>query len=405
MTRQTAQNIVLIWLLWAVVLIGYMQISGYRYRPNRPDHALGWSAQETTIRSNNNKPYLLDPFLNTQVAWDSEFYLAIATGGYDDPDIAPVVVGDESYSKSYAFFPFYPFLISVLRVPFTALNLTPIAASTLAGVMISLLGTLAAMFALYNIVKDELGESGGIRTAFFMLIFPTSVFLAVVYTEGLFLGLAFSSLALMRRDKLILAAVLAALATWTRAVGGVLLVSLLFTWWRMYRSAEGEADKRQLYMRLPLVFLPVGAYGIWHLALGKPFEFVEKHWFGNSLLQLETSIEAWRQILQRATEYPETAVVVAMGLVAILLTLISCFVALRRYPELALFGLITIAIPLTGGWTGTQSTFRYVLAVPTLWILLGRLGKYELFERGWTLLSVLLLGMQAYLFSFDFWVA
>jgi hypothetical protein len=75
----------------------------------------------------------------------------------------------------------------------------------------------------------------------------------------------------------------------------------------------------------------------------------------------------------------------------------------RRYPLLALFGFVSLVVPLTSGWTGTQSAFRYVLAVPTLWVMLGRFSRSTVFDRSWTTLSVLLLAMNAFLFSYDFW--
>jgi len=34
---------------------------------------------------------------------------------------------------------------------------------------------------------------------------------------------------------------------------------------------------------------------------------------------------------------------------------------------------------------------------------LSRLGKNEVFDRGWTLLSTLLMGLYATLFAFDMW--
>lgn len=405
MNARTIRNIVLLWLAWCVIIIGYMNFSAMRYAPSRADEAVAWSANETRRNSLEGKPYLLEPFMNTQVAWDSEYYLAIATGGYDDPGIGVVVNEDGvGISKSYAFFPFYPMVMSVLRVPFEWIGFTPIAASTAAGVIISLLGTLVGMIALYDMVRKELGDEGAMRTAFMMLIFPTSLFFATVYTEGLFVALAFSSLALMRRNHLIAAAVLAALATGTRAVGGSLVVPLVLTWLWNFRQAEA-ADRKSLFISLPFLSLPLVAYGIWRMAYGAQFEFIEAEWFGNGLLEIAHTLEGWRQILVRAGEYPETATIVIMGLSSIALAILSCLVNLRKYPQLALFGLAALIIPLTGGWTGTQSAIRYVLVVPTLWIMLGQWGRNSTFDRAWTLLSILLLAMQAFLFSYDFWVA
>lgn len=403
MTSRTLRNIVLIWLAWSIILIGYMQLVQLRYAPDRPDYALSWTGQETTRNSQNGKIYLNDPFFNTQVSWDSEFYLSIATFGYDDPAVR-VLEGNEgeAYSMNYAFFPFYPMLMKVVRLPFTLFGLTPIAASTLAGVIVSLVGTLAGIIALYDIVREELGEDGGIRTLFYMLIFPTSMFFAVIYTEGLFVGLAFGSLALMRRKQWVWAAVLAALATWTRSIGGALVVPLLISWALAYRDST---DRRGLWIRLPLMFLPVIAYGLWRLQYGTAFDFVEDIWFGNKLLDIDTTLQAWGEFLERAQEFPETAVTSAMQVITIALALLSCLLTFRRYPQIAVFGLIAIVIPFTAGYTSINSTIRYMIVVPTLWIMLGRWGRNPVFDRAWTLVSILLLAMQAFLFSYDFWVA
>ena len=48
---------------------------------------------------------------------------------------------------------------------------------------------------------------------------------------------------------------------------------------------------------------------------------------------------------------------------------------------------------------------RYALAVPPTFLLLGRLGESQVFDRGWTVLSLLLMGMLTALYSVDFWVA
>ncbi len=54
---------------------------GARLDLKTPDHALFWTPAETTPGSQDGKPYLNEPFLNEQVAWDSEFYLSAATHG------------------------------------------------------------------------------------------------------------------------------------------------------------------------------------------------------------------------------------------------------------------------------------------------------------------------------------
>lgn len=406
MNARTIRTIAVIWLAWVVILIGYMHFAPIRYAPARSDDSLQWTASETRRDSNEGKIYLLEPFLNSQVAWDSEYYLSLATfGGYDDPAIRLVTPrngGDTpAYSTSYAFFPFYPTVMRVVRLPFTLFGMTEIGASVLAGVIVSVLGTLAALIALYDLVREELGDDGAIRAAFYLLIFPAGFFFAVVYTEGLFVALAFGSLAFMHRGRLIPAAILAGLAVFTRSVGGALLIPLLLMW--AYQMVKQPEKRGGLLLRLPLLFLPVAAYFIWRAAYGVPFDFVNANWFGNSLFNLEDSRNAWEQFLQRAAEVPEASAYAAMSIGATVIAAISCFVTMRRYPLLAIFGLIVILIPMTSGWTATNSAFRYALVVPTLPIMLARWGKHSSFDRSWTLFSVLLLAMNAFLFAFDFW--
>src|SRR5512138_1727988 len=116
------RNIVLIWLGWAIVILSFQQWVQLRINLKRPDTVLNWTASETGAASNNDQPYLLDPFLNSQVAWDSEFYLAIASEGYDAAGVR-AIPGDftwdimrqfcragqdaDCFSLSYAFFPAY----------------------------------------------------------------------------------------------------------------------------------------------------------------------------------------------------------------------------------------------------------------------------------------------------------
>jgi hypothetical protein len=78
MTRTIVARITLLWLAWVGILGAFQEFAPARLELARPDTALAWTPGETRSYSALNKPYLLDPFLNRHVAWDSEFYLAIA---------------------------------------------------------------------------------------------------------------------------------------------------------------------------------------------------------------------------------------------------------------------------------------------------------------------------------------
>jgi hypothetical protein len=302
--------------------------------------------------------------------------------------------------------------MNALSVPLNVLGMNPIATAALAGVMISVLGTLGGMFALYDLTRDELEDAGGIRTAFYLLIFPSGFFLAQVYTEGLFVAFAFGSLALMRRRQLFLAGLLAALATWTRSIGIALVIPLGLAWlegvWKAYRDESGGLNtaffKSYILPTLALV-LPFAAYLIWRGALGANFDRIEDEWFGRTLFDWERFSDginfAWEGIIDSGNLQRRAYFLIEFGAAA--LGLIACAFTLRRYPGIALFSLAILLVAFTSG--SPQSWVRYVAVIPALYIFLSRLGRSVTFDRAWTLASVLLMGLLTLLYTYDMWVA
>jgi hypothetical protein len=406
------RTIILIWLAWAVLILGYQTLVDNRIHPERPDRVVSWTEDYTKTPNLPGHIYLNEPFMNRQVAMDSEYYLSIAVAGYDDTnvDFARTPSG-RRIPLNYAFFPLYPSLMGALSVPLGVLNLNPIATATLAGVLVSLAGTLAGLIALYDLTRDALEDAGGIRAAFYLLIFPTGLYLAQVYTEGLFIGLAFSSLALMRRKHLLLASILAALATWTRSVGLALVFPLALALLSTvnWRSLRGDGLKAlrpypPLLLGVLEIALPLIAYFIWRSAFGKQFDQVDIIWFGRELFDFEKTKEGWDLAFKAiAGDNLQSRVYYLLEIAAVVLGVVSCLFTLRRYPGVALFGLIAIVVPLFSGWP--QSLIRYMLVVPSIYIFLARLGKAHAFDRTWTIASILLMGLLTYLYTFDLWVA
>jgi hypothetical protein len=413
----SVRNIVLIWLGWALVMLAFQGWIGARLVLEPPDHALFWTAAETTPNSQADKPYLNDPFLNEQVAWDSEYYLSIATVGYDDPAVQGIPsdfawgfhqqfctpsVDPGCISRNYAFFPLYPLLTRILAFPLRSLSLTPIARSTLAAVTVSLLGALGTMLALYFITRGSLGEAGGVRAAFYLLIFPSGIFLAQVYTEGLFLGLTFGALAFLLARKWGWSALLAALAAWTRPGGAILLLPMMMVW---LKDKAWQGDWKSALGRSLAALSPALSYGVWTLTpLAKRFHLVETLYFGRGLLAVNQSLMAWQQALMTFfMNNPQAKVYYALEFAAVILAFATSLLLLKRQPEVSLFGLAMIVFALTSG--AAQGMIRYVLVAPALFWVLADWGKRLAFDRIWSLVSILLMGMEAMLFSFNFWVA
>lgn len=409
-------QIFFLWLAWVFIVIGFQALATARLKPQFPDKAQEWTTRETDSADYQaGHPYLLEPFLNDQVAWDSEYYLGIATGGYDNPDVTHLTNPSlEPYSLSYAFFPLYPWTTWLVSWPLKLLGLNAIATATLAAVIVSALGTLGGMLALYDLTKDSLGEEGALRAAFYLIIFPTGFFLVQVYTEGLFVGLAFGCLAMLKRKRWWLAALLGAAAALTRAVGVALVIPMAISWIRTGEWFSLDLEWRQIFLQgIPwrplgkalLAFAPLVIFGIWKFSyLGLVFDYVETNFFGRGVLDLGYGFYAWSQAFQAMfAGVPERTAYFLTEFIGLALGIVTCVACLKHDPEVAWFSLAVLIISWGSG--PAQGIQRYILAAPAVFIMLARWGKNPVFDRAWTTFSVLLMGLLAMLFAFNFWVA
>lgn len=427
MTKST-RVIVLIWLAWGIIVIAFQALATARLVPEYPDNAQEWTTRFTGKDYQKGHVYLLDPFMNDQVAWDSEYYLSIATGGYDDPRSPHLTLQGEvitspdgiidsagSVSSNYAFFPLYPLLMRILAYPLRVFGLNPIAAATLAGVLISATGTLFGMLALFELTRDILGEEGALRAGFYMIVFPTGFFLIQVYTEGLFIGLAFGCLAMLKQHRWFPAALLAVAATMTRAVGVALVIPMLITWIRAGEWTDLDLEWRQIYherfrfrplVRVLLSCSPVITFLIWRFSyLGLNFRYIEDKIYGRGVLQLGKAFSLWSEAFRTmlAGANPQHSSYYLTEFLGLTIGIIACIAMLKTHPEIGWFSIAVLLISWGSG--PAQGIHRYVLGAPAVFITLARWGNNPVFDRAWTLLSILLMGLLAMLFAFNMWVA
>lgn len=408
MTRKNIQDIVLLWLIWAVIILGFQWIVTTRLGIERPDLAVPWTSSETLRFSNKGKIYLLEPMMNRQVAWDSEYYVGIAAAGYDDPEAGAVTNPQNGnvVIKNYSFFPFYPYVMKIVAWPLGLFGLNAIAAASLAGVIVAVLGTLAGMLTLWDLTRDIFDEEGSNRAVFYALIFPTAFFFAMVYTEGLFIGLVCGALALSKRGHWFWAGTLGLFAAWTRAHGAALALPFLIVWamqvkWR-------EPIKEQLHWKWfaqgACALLPLIGYVIWrYSALGMGWAELQVFYFGRGLMSIGQSLDGFRSAYEYARDTGNSALIYfAIEVGSILMAFVASIWLIRRDPPVALFSLAVVLLSVFSG--SAQSMARYMLIVPALYIFLAHLGKNKTFDHAWTLFSILLLGMEATLFAFDMWV-
>ncbi len=408
MTKATVTRILFLWLAWVIIILSFQWIVTTRLQIKRPDLALPWTKSQTQPSSDKGRIYLLEPFMNRQVAWDSEYYVGIAVGGYNDPKAASITdpqTGKEVV-KNYNFFPLYPYVIRIFALPLK-LFLNPIGAASLAGVIVAALGTLAGLLALWDMTRPYFEEEDAYRAVFYTLIFPTAFFFAMVYTEGLFIGLAFGALALSKRGHWVWASVLGLLAAWTRAHGAILVVPLVVFW--LMQIKRDEPLRTQItwkwLARGALAFLPVIGYLVWrYSALGRGWARLQELQFGRGLLSVGSSIEGWKN----AFEYAHTLgggdgrIYFAIEVGVTLLAFTASVWLIRRDPAVGLFSLAVFLFSALSGAAGSMA--RYMLIAPAPYIFLAQLGRNKTFDRAWTIFSILLLGMEASLFAADMWV-
>ena len=141
-----------------------------------------------------------NPLLDAATRWDAKAYVDIAHDGYG------------AVPANNAYFPLYPLLIRVLATLFGGST----DAYLLAGVLISNLALLVALAYLAALVAIDHDAAAGTRAALYLLVFPTSVFLAVVYPESLLIALSIGAVFHARRGEWLPATVLGALAALTR---------------------------------------------------------------------------------------------------------------------------------------------------------------------------------------------
>lgn len=406
MNRQVLRTLVLIWIGWFTVLYLFQWLVTMRFNVMRPDTAVSWSASETTLQSQDRSVYLLNPFMNNQVAWDSEYYLGIATGGYNDPHagVETNPATGHVIPRNYSFFPLYPAVMKVLTIPLNVFGLNPIATATLAGIIVTLLGTLAGMIALYDLARETFDSDNGLRAVFYMLIFPTAFFFAQVYTEGLFIGLAFWSLALMKRKQWLWSSLLGVLAAWTRAHGAALALPLGITWlaaidWKHFKASFSW----KWVLQGLCVLLPVAAFLVWRYSpLGMGWAELQEFYFGRGLMAIRSSIGSWADGFLYALTNQPAMIYFGMEVFSVLLAFVTSLSLLRRDLPVALFSLAVVVLSVFSG--SAQSMARYMLAAPAMYISLSALGRSKVFDRSWTIASLLLMGMTAMLFTFKMWV-
>jgi hypothetical protein len=141
-----------------------------------------------------------NPLLDAATRWDAKAYVDIAHEGYG------------AVPANNAYFPLYPLLMRVLAAPLGGSD----DAYLVAGLVISNLALLIALLYLVRLVAIDHDAAAALRAALYLLVFPTSVFLSVVYPESLLIALSIGAVYHARQGQWVRSGALGALAALTR---------------------------------------------------------------------------------------------------------------------------------------------------------------------------------------------
>lgn len=322
------------------------------------------------------------PVLAPFQRWDANHYLHIARDGYFPADAGLWVSG---WDNREAFFPGFPLLLRAVH--------TVVPSWTGAGLLISFVAGAVAVLALARIARSYVPEDvDGRRTVLFFLLSPCAVFLAVGYTEALFLAFALPAWLAAQRRHWALACTLTALATTVRVSGLFLAAAIAVLFALSARSGKagsgmgrggrgrgGSAGSQQAWRSvgwLALPALPPAAYS-WYLHARTGDWMAWKHaqergWYR----EFHAPWEAWANTWNAAFDAVHTtgyaamfqaelaAMLVGVGLVALL-------VRHRRWPEAVYVALSLWALGTSYWYTSIP---RATLLWWPLWIGLAALS-------------------------------
>ena len=171
---------------------------------------------------------LLNRLLAPTARYDSVWYLEIARHGYFT-------------DQARAFFPLYPLAIGLIA--------DVVGVPLVVGFVISLACFSGSLVLLYRLACLDLSPRAAQLTVWLLALFPMSLYFSAVYTESLFTLLSIWSIYAARRERWLLAGLMAGLAALARSDGFVLVVPLV--WIYLWGPRPG-APRPDIDWRTPL---------------------------------------------------------------------------------------------------------------------------------------------------------
>lgn len=228
------------WVLW-LSLVSFIGTVADHWLPNSN---LAF-ANPTSVQSS---------FLYRTIKWDGILWREIASLGYHKPALA-------------TFFPLYPVVTKLLASVVPHLDVAWVGLAVSA---ISLLGSLLVLYQLFNLDVDG---STATQALWYLLLFPTALFFALMYSESLFLLLSALTFFFLRKQRWFWCGVFGMLAALTRPVGVLLFIPAVIELVSAYRMRRPFSLSSLWLLLIPFGLIVYMAYLQWHF--GNPWLFLE----------------------------------------------------------------------------------------------------------------------------------
>ncbi len=324
--------------------------------------------------------------------WDAIWYGSIAQDGYQ-------YLGTREASN-VAFFPLFP-LVNGLAMRLVGLPVE------VAGPLLSSLLALAACVALYRLAYRETGEPATVeRSVVYLLAFPAAYYLAIGYSEALYLLCVLAAFLWAREGRWGLAGAAAFLAGLTRLHGALLIFPLGYEYLRQrdfkWRNISVDAVA---VLAAPLGVLAFMAY--LGLQFGQPLAYFEIQALFFKGIRAgafptfpTTTLANYLGGLLNGAPTTEGVIVVGATILLLILTL-EVWVRLPR-----VYGVYMLSVALFSLIGGDLISMpRFVVPMFPAFIALALIGRRPWADRAILIVSLMLQGVLALMFANGYWIA
>ncbi len=315
--------------------------------------------------------------------WDAPHFLYVAENWYTNQ-------GDPS--NFIVFLPFYPMIVEA--------TMLLIKEPAIAGITVSLFSFILAIPILYRLSKYFMSETESFNSIWLLMIFPTSLFLSAPYSESLFLLLWSIAFLSAFQKKWLIAGIATGFAAITRNFGVLILLPILIEWY--------FSKKRNLIDIFKIIyptFITISVY----LMLNKYIyndlfafqKILHEHWQKTFSFPISSFLNTWKLSLNNRLDHYSLTVgwseAIAMSISYLLIPL-----AYKKLPK-SLFVYHILATLLISSTSFILSSPRYLISIPTIFLVLGKTLKNDALIKSIEFVSIGTLFLLTYAYTRGQW--